>query len=156
EGRRGEAAEEAEEGDEDGVAPDRERHGERGDNEHRPEDDRGRGEVPERMRREEGRVEDGDAGAVERVRGELVAARHAHLAGGDERGPRGQADARPQPRLDPAVLHGVAEEEDRREDERHAANPREELDADERLPVEGSAAVPGGWPRGVPPRWGGW
>src|SRR5207244_2147027 len=120
---------------------------------HPAEDDRRRGEVPQRIRGKERRVEDGHARAVQRVRRELVVARHAQLAEADERRAGDEADRRANGRLQPAVLDRVAEKEERRENQRDAGNPGEELHPDQRLPVERRLGWAGrdGWGR-----WGWW
>ena len=134
--RGGEAADQTEQGDEERVAADRQQHGH-----HRHEHEEQEGpatadQVPEGVRGKEGGEEDRDAGAVERVGGDLVATCGLELAEDEETQAGDDADGHPDGWLQPAALDRVAEEEDRRKGERDAGNPREELHADQALPVE--------------------
>ena len=81
--------------------------------------------MPERVHGEERGVEDGDACAIHRIRGEGIVARHAQLADQQQDDAGGQSERRAHGRTEPAVFHRIAEEEERCENERDAGNPRE-------------------------------
>ena len=132
-----EAADETEQRDEDRIAPHREEHGDGGHQRHQQQDGQLRQQMPERVRRKEGREENRDARRVERVGRHRVALRGAQLAGDEKPRADDEADRHADRRAEPAVLDRVAEEEHGRENEGDAGDPGEELDADEALPVDG-------------------
>src|SRR6185295_15887637 len=134
--RRGEAAEEAQDRAEDRVVADGDDAGHDGDQGHHQERHPERQEVPERVRRVEGGIEDGDRRARDRVGGGDVAAAQADL------GPDEPADAGEDHRggaqrgAEEAGLIGHLGEEDAGDDERDAPQPRGALEAEQALPVE--------------------
>ena len=66
-----------------------------------------------------------------------VLARRLQLAQHQEHDGHENTDSDADGRLEPALIDRVAQEKDCREHERDAGNPREQLDADQALPVEG-------------------
>ena len=140
--RREEAAEEAEDGEHERVALHRHDAGGQGDEDH-PDERDGRGEeVPEGVRREERGVERRDTRAADRLSGAVRLL--AEPIAADER-PRAEDEAERDAKRgrDEVLLDGIVEEERGCDEERGAAEPGEEADADEGLPVEGGAGRSG-------------
>ena len=135
--RRGEAAEQAEHRDEQRLAADRQQHRERGDDreqrERRPAPGSG---SRARARRRTSRT--GWRSPRRRARwrspGSCRAAFSSHTTSSAMATATPISDA--DRRLQPALLDRVAQEEHRRDDERDAGDRREQLDADQALPVE--------------------
>jgi hypothetical protein len=88
------------------------------------------------VRGEKRREQDRDRGAIERVRRHRILARHLQLAHDEECDRDRDADHHAHRGLQPALFYRVAEEVDRRQREHDTGDPREQLDADEALPVD--------------------
>src|SRR5947209_5708230 len=88
--------------------------------------------------REENDVEERDAGGVERVGGPCITTRALHLTQHEAHDAGNDPDRELDLRRQPAVLHGVADEESAGEEERERSDNREELHANERFPIERS------------------
>ena len=134
--RRREAAEQPEHCDEERFPAKREQHG---DSRHRGEQREGhqRGnQIPQRVRGEKGREENRDGRGVERVGERGVPPRGLELADDEQRDGDGDAYQHAHRRLQPALLRRVPQEEDGRDHDRDAGDRREQLGADEALPVE--------------------
>ncbi len=134
--RRREATEQAEDGDEERVAPDGQEHGHRGHEGQQPEGGGGGDQIPQRVRREECGKKNRDRRCVERVRGHRIPARRFHVADNEQGDAGERADRDPDRRRQPAVVDRVAEEEHRGQHQRDAGHRGEHLDADELLPVD--------------------
>ena len=96
----------------------------------------GREQVPERERREHSGEQQAYARRVHRVRRLRVASRHLQLAHDEERDADEESDRHPDLRREPAAVDRVAKEEHSSDQERRAGDPREQLDADQTLPVK--------------------
>ena len=142
-GRR-KAAEQAQHRDEEGFAPDRQQHRDQRDHREQAKCDERRNQVPERVRSKEGREENRDRRRVHRVGGRGVPARCLHLADDEQCDCDQNADRDPDRRLQPPGLDRVLQEEHGRHDQRDARDRREQLHADETLPVERRRGRPAG------------
>ena len=137
--RRREAAEQPEHCDEERFPAQGEQHGE---SRHRGEQREGhqrRDQIPQRMRGEKGGKEDRDGRGIERVGERGVLPGGLELADDEQRDGDGDAYQHAHRRLQPALLRRVPQEEDGRDHDRDAGDRREQLGADEALPVEGWA-----------------
>ena len=131
-----EAADQTQQGDEHRVAPDGEQDGDHGDQGHERERRHRPDEFPQAVGGEEGREEDDDGRAVERIGRDRVAACGLQLAADEQADANRQADGHADRRLQPAPLNRVAQEVDGGQREQDPGGPREEPNADEFLPVE--------------------
>ena len=112
-----ESAADANDGDEERVAPPDQEHRGGGDDQHADERHGQRHERPARVHGVERRVEDGDARGVERARGDLRLRGDEQLGHGDQRGAGDEPDRR---------RFGGAEQVNRSDDQRHGARCGEE------------------------------
>ena len=108
----------------------------RGDRGQQGERHRRGDQIPQRVGGEECREQNRDRGGIERVGGVRILPRGFELAGDEQPDRDGQTDQHPHLRLQPALLHRVAQEQQRRQHQRDAGNRREQLHADQALPVE--------------------
>ncbi len=156
-GRRREAADEAEQRDEDRIPPYRQQH--RHHRHQRQHRERGAGtdELPAVVGRKERREQHHDGGAVHRVRRHGVASGGLQLAARQQPRADCEANRHPHGRLQPALLHRVADEQYGRDRERDAGDPGEEPHADQLLPVKRRRSWRGarrqGGPEGLRRRW---
>ena len=93
-------------------------------------------EVPPGVPGEDRREENREARRVEGVRGDRVTARGLELAGDEEPDSREEADRHLDRRRQPPVVDRVAQEKDRADRQEDSGDPREQLHADEALPVD--------------------
>ena len=101
---------------------------------------RRRDQVPQRVRGEEGREQDRDRRRVERVRGHRILARRLQLAHDQQRDRRRACRWRRAPAAAASrAPSSTLQEEHRGEHQRDAGDRREQLDADQALPVEAGA-----------------
>ena len=96
-------------------------------------------EVPPGVPGEDRGEENREARRVEGVRRDGVAARGLELADDEKDDSREKADRHLHRRRQPPVVDRVAQKEDRADRQEDSGDPREELHADEALPVERGA-----------------